>query len=112
MGLAAFHILDITEGAILATGSLLLLRVIDPKEAYRAVDWSVIFLIAAFVPVGHAMVRTGAAGYLALGILSLSKLFPAHLEPYVALSLVYPTTSLLTQVISNMRQQSCWSPWP
>jgi len=101
VGLAACHILDITEGAILATGSLLLLRVIDPKEAYRAVDWSVIFLIAAFVPVGHAMVRTGAAEYLASGILSLSKLFPAHLEPRVAVSLLYLVTSLLTQIVSN-----------
>jgi di/tricarboxylate transporter len=101
VGLAAFHVLDITNGALLAMISLLLLRVINPKEMYRAVDWSVIFLIAAFVPMGHAMVRTGAAQFLASGILSLSEFFPADLKPQVALSLLYLVTSLMTQMVSN-----------
>ena len=53
VGLAAFHILDITEGAILATGSLLLLRGHQPEGSVPG-RWigPVIFLIAAFVPVG------------------------------------------------------------
>ncbi len=56
--LAATGVVDILKGAIVGTIALLSLRALRPAEAYRAVDWSVLFLIAAFVPVGAAMQKT------------------------------------------------------
>ena len=35
------------------------------SEAYQAVDWKVIFLLAALIPLGTAMQKTGAAEWLA-----------------------------------------------
>ncbi len=99
--LAALGILDILEGAILGAVLLLVLGVVKPHEAYRAIDWSVLFLIAAFVPVGQAMVQTGAAQTVASAILSITSLFPEALVPFAALSLVYLSTSLLTEAVSN-----------
>ncbi len=99
--LSAIGIMDIMEAAVLGAITLLILNVVTPQEAYRAIDWSVLLFIAAFVPVGLAMVETGTATFLASAILSISSWFPDPLGPYVALSTIYLVTSLLTQIISN-----------
>jgi di/tricarboxylate transporter len=99
--LAGMGTLDITKGAILATALLLLGRVVTAKEVYRAVDWSVLFLIAAYVPVGQALIDTGTAQFIASGVLSLSRFFPAEYGPQVSISLLYLITTLVTQLISN-----------
>jgi di/tricarboxylate transporter len=98
---AAFGGLDIAAAALVGAVSLLLFGVIRPQEAYRAVDWSVIFVIAAFVPVGHAFQVTGTADFLARSVLTIGGWAPVELLPYVVLSLVYIVTVALTQVVSN-----------
>ncbi len=100
--LAALGWTDILTGALLAVALLFVLRNLSPREAYRSVDWSVILLIAGLIPVGTALVETGTASFLADQILGLVSLLQNRdLAPYLALSLVYLVTSLLTQVISN-----------
>jgi di/tricarboxylate transporter len=99
--LAAFGIMDIAAGTMISSVLLLLLGVLKPVEAYRSVDWSVIFLIAAFVPLGHAFTSTGAADFLARNLLAASAWAPSDIEPYVVLSLVYLSTTVLTQIVSN-----------
>lgn len=99
--LAALGVADILQGALLGCILLLILGVVKPQEAYQAIDWPVIFLIAAFVPVGEAMVRTGTAEFLASLLLSLSGGFPEGLRPQATLALIYLLTSLMTQMVSN-----------
>ena len=99
--LAALGVADILKGAIVGCILLLALRAMRPNEAYRAVDWSVLFLIAAFVPVGTAMQTTGTAAFLAQGILRVQSINPDVFTPLVILSVLYLLTSLLTQTISN-----------
>ena len=101
MILVSTGIIDILRGSLLAVVILLLIRAVDIREAYRSVEWSVLLLIAAFVPVGYAMVTTGTARFIASGILAFTSYWPADLAPLVTLSLLYLTTSLLTQVVSN-----------
>ncbi len=101
VALAAIGVVDIAAGTLISAVILLLFGVLTPAEAYRAVDWSVIFLIAAFVPVGHAVISTGAAGFLAQGLLAASSWASADIAPYIALSLVYLATTVLTQLVSN-----------
>jgi di/tricarboxylate transporter len=72
-----------------------------PQEAYRAVDWSVVLMIAAFVPVGHAFQVTGTADFLARIILAASAWAPTDLAPHVVLALLYLVTAAITQVASN-----------
>jgi len=45
--------------------AMVLLRVISIDDAYRAVDWRTVFLLAGLIPLGIAMDKTGAAAYLA-----------------------------------------------
>ncbi|MEE8523129.1 MAG: SLC13 family permease, partial [Thermoanaerobaculia bacterium] len=99
--LAALGILKISAGALVGSVVLLMAGAIKPQEAYRAVDWSVIFLIAAFVPVGYAFVETGTAAFIASGLLAVSSWAPPSMAPYVALATIYLATSLLTQLVSN-----------
>jgi di/tricarboxylate transporter len=99
--LAVTGTLEILGGAVLGAILLLVLGVLKTNEAYRSVEWSVVFLIAAFVPVGEAMVNTGTADFIAQGILSLIRSFPVEWHTFAGLSLVYLITSLITQMISN-----------
>lgn len=48
-------------------GSLLMIitRCLSAEEAYRAIEWKAVFLIAAMLPLGLAMQRTGAAAMAA-----------------------------------------------
>jgi di/tricarboxylate transporter len=93
--------LDIAASALVGAVLLLLCGVITPQEAYRSVDWPVIFLIAAFVPVGHAFQVTGTAEFLAGSIFAVSSWASPEFLPYVVLAVVYVLTALLTQIASN-----------
>ena len=93
--------MDIAGGALVGAIVLLLFRVVTPEEAYRSMNWPVLFMIAAFVPVGHAFQVTGTADFLASGLLAASKWAPASVAPYAVLAMVYLMTSVLTQVASN-----------
>lgn len=66
-------------------------------EAYRAVDWQVVFLLAGIIPLGIAMARTGAADYLAGLIVARA----GGLPPLAVLTLFYLLTVLLANLISN-----------
>jgi len=98
--LSALKILEIVAGALLGAVLLLLAGTIRPRHAYRSIDWSVLFLIAAFVPVGQAFIVTGTADFIAEGILKIAAVLPMA-APYAVVALVYLITSLLTQMISN-----------
>jgi len=108
--LSAIGAVDILEAAIVGCIVLLGIRAIRPAEAYRALDLSVLLLIAAFVPVGLAMDKTGTALFLANGILRLRELDPTLFTPAVILSVLYLLTSLLTQTISNNATAILMSP--
>jgi di/tricarboxylate transporter len=55
------------------TGALcmVLTRVLNIGEAYEAIEWKVVFLLAGLIPLGLAMQKTGAAMFLAESIMSV-----------------------------------------
>jgi di/tricarboxylate transporter len=53
--------LGLLSGAL----AMILLRVVSIDEAYKAVDWRTVFLLAGLIPLGIAMETTGAARYIA-----------------------------------------------
>jgi len=64
-------------GAPLAVGlltgvlAMIILRVLSIDEAYRAVDWRTVFLLAGLIPLGVAMDNSGAARYISEGMIRL-----------------------------------------
>jgi len=55
--------LGLLTGAI----AMILLRVMTIDEAYHAIDWRTVFLLAGLIPLGIAMETTGAAAFIAGG---------------------------------------------
>ena len=60
----------ISLGFFTGAVAMVLLRVVQMDEAYRAIDWRTVFLLAGLIPLGLAMKKTGAAEYLAVHLLS------------------------------------------
>jgi di/tricarboxylate transporter len=77
--------------------AMVLLGALTMDDAYQSVEWRSIFLIAGMLPAGLAMVKTGAAGLVAMGIVSFLGGGSA-LAPLAGLMLV---SILLTQVMSG-----------
>ncbi|MDQ2069743.1 SLC13 family permease [Natronospira bacteriovora] len=73
-------------------GSVLTLR-----QAYSAVDWPVIVLLGAMLPVGMAFESSGAAGMLADAMVRLS----GDLPPAVTLAALLIIAMLLSDIINN-----------
>ena len=57
--------LPIGVAALLGATLMVVTGCIRMEEAYRAIEWQVIFVIACLLPLGTAMQETGAAQYLA-----------------------------------------------
>jgi di/tricarboxylate transporter len=70
---------------------------LTPDEAYEAVDWRVIFLLAGVLPLGLALERSGAATLLAGQVLGVV----GKLGPVAALAALYLLTATLTEFMSN-----------
>jgi di/tricarboxylate transporter len=57
--------LPIYIAAVIGSTLMILTRCLSMEEAYRAIEWRAIFLIAGMLPLGTAMEQTGAAEFLA-----------------------------------------------
>jgi len=84
----------------LMTGALfmILTRVLTIDDAYKAVDWMTVFLLAGLIPLGLAFQKTGAANYIAVNIMNLI----GAVSPLVLLAVIGGLTSFFTLVTSNV----------
>lgn len=94
---AAMGLAPILVTAMAGCAILILTRIVSVEQAYAAIDWKVIFLLAGVIPLGTALQQTGAADLLATGI---TRILGAH-GPWMVLSAFYVLSTLLTQVMSN-----------
>ena len=68
---AVFGWMPIAITAILGVALMILTGCLTMEEAYRSIEWKAIFLIAGMLPLGIAMDQTGAAQFLANGMIAL-----------------------------------------
>ena len=83
----------IQVAAFTAATLVVLLRALKMEEAYRAVEWRAVFLVAAILPVGAAMERTGAAELLANTVSGVA----GAMGPHAVLAALMLLSSLLSQ---------------
>lgn len=93
VGLVVLGIQPIQVAAFTAASAALLAGALTMEEAYRAIEWRAIFLVAAVLPVGVAMERTGAAPLLAETVSSIAGPF----GPFAILAAMAVLSSLLSQ---------------
>ncbi len=90
LGYAPISIAAVVGGSI-----MVLTRCLNMEQAYRAIDWRAIFLIAGMLPLGTAMQDTGAATYLADQVMLLL----GDAGPWPVIMGLYVLTAMATMII-------------
>jgi di/tricarboxylate transporter len=93
---ASFEVVSMLIAAILAAGAMVLTRCCSRLQAYRAIDWEVLIVIAASFGLGKALEVSGAAGHIA-GLLAQL----AGGDPWTSLALIYLMALVFTEVLTN-----------
>ncbi len=91
---------DILLSVALLTGAIgmILSRVLSIEEAYEAVSWKTVFLLASLIPLGMAVESTGTAKWIAEQTLSVV----GHMPIWVIQSAVAVLATFFTLVMSNV----------
>ena len=101
-GIALFMVLftDIRLSVALLTGAIgmVLSGVLNIEEAYEAVSWKTVFLLASLIPLGLAVETTGTAKWIAEQVLSVV----GHMPIWVIQSAVAVLATFFTLVMSNV----------
>jgi di/tricarboxylate transporter len=94
---AALNILPILLSAAIGVILLVLFQLLKPEEAYKAIDWKVIFMLAGILSMGTALQKTGAASLLS-DFISQSL---GQYGPHTVLGFFFLITFSLTNFMSN-----------
>ena len=97
-GLALFTNLDLSLSMMTGAVAMLLTGVLNMDEAFKAINWKTIFVIACLIPLGWSMDATGTAAWIAQEVL-------VHLgstAPWVLQLCLAVLTLLFAQVMSNV----------
>lgn len=91
---------DFRVSIALLTGALgmILTGVLSMDEAYQAVSWKTVFLLASLIPLGYAMETTGTAAWIAQAIL----LVLGDVEPVTLQAVLAALATFFTLVMSNV----------
>ncbi len=97
VGLAALGVMTILKSVLVGVFFLLLFRCIELSEAYRSINWQVIFLLAGMIPIGAAMQNSGADQFLIEWLYNQLRGF----SPLLVLTSIFLITQLASGFISN-----------
>jgi di/tricarboxylate transporter len=94
---AALGLVSITLALAIVAAALVLLNVVPPRDLYASVDWPIIVLLAALIPIGDALLTTGTTTVVVNVFLGLQAGWP----PVVVLTTLLILTMTLSDVINN-----------
>ena len=97
IGISAIGWLPIALTSMLGAAAMVVAGCLSGEEAYDAIDWRIIILLAGLLPLGVAMSETGAADFT---VRSLIGLVQPH-GPWVVLAALYLAALLLTEMMSH-----------
>lgn len=97
MALVAMHVVPVAVAFAGAAAGVLLLRVMTMDEAYRTIEWSVIILLAALIPISEAIQSTGGTDLIAGGLQRVAGLLP----PFATLGLMMVIAMAVTPFLNN-----------
>jgi di/tricarboxylate transporter len=100
IGAIALVISGVTSAAVafvLGAAIMVALGFMPVREVYTAIEWPVVVLLAALIPVGAALEATGTAQLIADGIVAVA----GGLPPHGILALVLIVTMAVTPILNN-----------
>ena len=97
MLLVAFNVLPVAVAFFAAAVALLLLRSLPLREAYAAIEWPILVMLACLIPVSDALRTTGGTDLIA-GALSAAS---HNLPPLGALALMMVAAMAVTPFLNN-----------
>ncbi|RMF97864.1 MAG: SLC13 family permease [Gammaproteobacteria bacterium] len=95
IGVVLAGLLPISVAAVAGAAIMVLTGCLSMEDAYRAIDWRAVFLIAGMLPLGIAMEGTGTAAMLANKVMGLL----GDYGPWPVIMGLYGVTALATMII-------------
>ncbi|MDZ7718657.1 MAG: SLC13 family permease [Balneolaceae bacterium] len=93
----ASGMLDIALAGLIGVATLFAFNVIEPGEARKSVDWTVLIVIGAALGLGKAMEVSGTADLIGFWMIDLT----SEYGNWVLLAGIVLVTALLTEIITN-----------
>lgn len=93
----AFGLISIQLALGIATVTMGVMSIVPIREFYKGVDWPVVVLLGAMIPLGGALETTGTTTLLVNGILSIA----GDLSPVVLLAMLLIITMTVSDVLNN-----------
>jgi di/tricarboxylate transporter len=97
IAIAAFGLLPAAAAFALGVLAMGVTGTIAPRDLYKAVDWPIVVLLAALIPVAGAMASTGTADLLADAMLNQL----AQGSPVIAMGLLLVVTMTMSDFMNN-----------
>jgi anion transporter len=104
-----FSSIPLTAYAVLGVVVLIATKVMTAEKAFRAVNWTTIFLFAGMLSLKPALINTGAADFIANGMIGATE--SLHLNPnYAVLAALVLVSVLVTNFMSNTATAALLAP--
>jgi di/tricarboxylate transporter len=97
IALVVAGLLPVQIAFTIAAIAMILTRILPLKELYKSIDWPVIILLGAMIPIGTALETSGGAPMIAETVLDLG----SSMQPWAILAIILIVTMLLSGVINN-----------
>ena len=105
--LPGFLNMNLAIAALAGALATVLLKIVPEKQAYRAIDWTTIFLFSGMLPLASAMNDTGAGALIADLVVGAMGDSPS---PFIIMTAMFWLTSILTQFMSNTASSTLLAP--
>ncbi len=106
VALAAFGVVPAAVAFAAGALAMVLFRIVPLRSVYTAVDWPVVILLAAMLPVAGAMASTGVADLIARSLL----VTVARGKAVAALAVILASTMVLTDFMNNAATAAVMAP--
>ena len=94
--LAAFNVINIVIAFLLCVLAFIGVRVLN-GNLYRSIEWPVIVMLAAMIPIGQALETTGISNNIAMFISGYTEALPI----YMIILLILVVTMFVSDIINN-----------
>lgn len=106
VAVAAFGLLPIALAFMAGVLASMVLRTVPPRAVYEAIDWPVVVLLGALIPVAGAMQATGTADLIARVLLD----HVAQGNAVIGLATLLVVTMMLTDLMNNAATAAVMTP--